>query len=153
MNTSLPLSRHAASSVSKSVWSYTVRRLSARNRCRLGKQDCWRQSNLQYFGLEVGTWNSCPLDALRGLTHLRTFFLQAFKVEPPLQLSWTRHCATLRDVSVVDRDRVWCHSSTPSGLPDVMYEPLESLSYDRQLLSYDELRRYREAQQTCEMQH
>ena len=110
-------------------------------------------SNLHYFGLEVFTWNSCPLDALRSLKHLRTFFLEAFTVEPPLHLSWTRHCATLRDVSVVDHDRVWCHSSTPSDLPDVMYAPSESLSYDRQLFPYDELRRYREAQQTaiCKM--
>ena len=105
-------------------------------------------SNLEYLGVVTGIWNSsCSLNALHKLAHLHTFFMETVKVEPPLQLSWTRHCRRLQNVSVVDRATVWCYAAAPAHLPGSLHSPVELPSYDRQFFPHDELRRYREAQQ------
>ena len=78
-------------------------------------------ANLEYFGVQDLEWSpGHALDPLRRLSKLRTFALRRCKIDPPLHLSWTRHCATLREVVVHDHnDLVWCDNA-PQRLPDIV---------------------------------
>lgn len=78
-------------------------------------------TNLECFGLEVARWSRrFSLDPLRHLPKLRTFAMCALDIEPPLCLAWTHACASLREVSVLDSDDVWCAEAAPESLPPLM---------------------------------
>ena len=79
---------------------------------------------LEYLGLELSRCGPhSDWSALRHLPNLHTFVVCACNIEPPLCLSWTKDCVTLREVSVFDHTHVWCSDCAPQSLPSVLFSP------------------------------